>query len=232
MIRLLIIIGSPRIAGNSAALAQLSKAVADTSTNPIVSTAIVSVAAVRFGGCTGCNGCSATGICTVRDGMREIYSEIDLADAILWIAPVYFGSVPGQLKALIDRFQAYWVRRQLREALGRPKPYHDRRPASLVLVRGGGDPFGHEGAVTPVTAASNLAEFRLREPIVILGPDGPGDVASAPFDADRAAVEAEVRTLIDEAARWVEQEEAETDTPYGSPSGAPSAGDPRAETQS
>ena len=208
MIRLLIIVGSPRLAGNSAALAELARSTAEKMKDPHVVTSVISVAGKRMSGCTGCNGCEASGLCTVRDDMREVYGEIDVADAVLWVSPVYFGSVPGQLKSLIDRFQAYWVRRRIREAQHRPNPYHARRPASLVLVRGGGDPFGHECAVTPVVAASNLAEFTLREPVVIIGPDGPGDVAGSPFDADRTAVAAEVQALIEATVAWVEAEEA------------------------
>jgi multimeric flavodoxin WrbA len=58
-------------------------------------------------------GCAIMGICTIRDDMDEIYEKLLEADRIIVASPMFFYSVPSQLKALIDRCQAIWARKYL-----------------------------------------------------------------------------------------------------------------------
>lgn len=60
--------------------------------------------------CRSCWGCWETGACVVRDAMQDIYVRFSEVDHIVVGSPVYFTSVPGHLKLLIDRFQCFWVR--------------------------------------------------------------------------------------------------------------------------
>lgn len=134
-------------------------------------------------GCTGCNQCASTGSCVLFDSMTPVYARIDAADAIVIAAPVYFATVPAPLKAFIDRCQPYWVRRYM---LGEPAPEY-RRPGGLLLVRGGGDPFGWECAVAPVKSVFAVLGVRITELLEVEGPDAPGDVSARPESLERAA---------------------------------------------
>ena len=58
-------------------------------------------------------GCAITGICTIRDDMDDIYTKLLSADRIIVASPMFFYSMPSQLKALIDRCQAIWSRKYL-----------------------------------------------------------------------------------------------------------------------
>lgn len=58
--------------------------------------------------CTGCDYCGKAGKCVSSDDMDGIYSEIDKSDIIIVSAPIYFNSVNGMTKNMIDRCQRYW----------------------------------------------------------------------------------------------------------------------------
>jgi multimeric flavodoxin WrbA len=100
--------------------------------------------------------------------MDDIYARIDAADGLAIATPVYFATVPAVLKTLYDRCQPYWARRHV---LGEPvrKPY---RPGAVLIVRGGGDPYGSECAMSPTNSV-----------LAVLGVE---TVESAEAFADRA----------------------------------------------
>lgn len=66
---------------------------------------IISVADAGIKSCLGCFACwnKTPGKCIIHDGMDEILAKIITADVILWSFPLYYFSVPGGLKNLIDR---------------------------------------------------------------------------------------------------------------------------------
>lgn len=204
-LRIVLLVGSPRIRGNSAEVSELMERCAEAwgeRNRTTIRVDRIDVATHAIGGCTGCGSCSQTGRCVIQDDMQPLYDLIDRADALAWVTPVYFGSVPSQLKAIVDRFQVFWARRQRRAAHALPSPYHARRPGLMVAVRGGGDPFGYDAAIVPLRSASNLAEVTLAEPLIIEGPNGRGDLATSEFAADRAAIESETDLLLERAAAW------------------------------
>ncbi len=136
--RILGIAGSPRRHGNSDRLLDECLAAARAAG---AETDLLVVSGAGIAPCRGCNECSKDGRCVVRDGMQDVYPRLDAADAIVVASPVYFATVPAVLKALYDRCQPYWARRYvLKQSVVR------RRPGALMLVGGGGDPYGHECA--------------------------------------------------------------------------------------
>jgi NAD(P)H-dependent FMN reductase len=58
--------------------------------------------------CRGCRSCSQTGECVVDDNMQGVYKELVEADFLAVASPVFFTTVSGYLKALIDRCQRFW----------------------------------------------------------------------------------------------------------------------------
>ena len=53
--------------------------------------------------CDGCNGCIQTGECVIDDDAQGIFKQMLAADGIIWASPVYFWSMSGQTKILMDR---------------------------------------------------------------------------------------------------------------------------------
>ncbi len=61
--------------------------------------------------CIGCENCEKTGFCIFQDAMsQKIFPLFRKADIIVLSTPVYFYSVSGQIKPIIDRSQTLWSR--------------------------------------------------------------------------------------------------------------------------
>lgn len=177
--RVLCISGSPRRHGNSEQLLDaLAEGVEDAGGQPVK----LVVRDVGVGVCLGCGGCSGNGHCVRGDGMGAVYRELDEADAIAVATPVYFATVPAVLKALIDRCQPYWVRRYV---LKEPRPSH-KRPGAILVVGGGGDPFGPSCALAPVKSAFAVLSVSADHVLEVVGPDEPGDITTRPESIEDA----------------------------------------------
>jgi multimeric flavodoxin WrbA len=144
--------------------------------------------------CRGCNACSLTGECVIRDRMREVYPQLDEAAAIVVSTPVFFATVPAVLKALYDRCQPYWARRHVLNEPAPPK----RRPGGILVVRGGGDPYGWECAATATKSVFAVLDVRNTFEVVVEGVDSPSELGRHP---DALAKAREAGAGIVEAAR-------------------------------
>ncbi len=61
--------------------------------------------------CNACGICANEEKCPINDSMQKIYSLIKSADLISISSPLYFSSLPGQLKNFIDRCEIFWNNR-------------------------------------------------------------------------------------------------------------------------
>lgn len=99
----LILFGSPRENGNTKDLVNLFinelKGISE----------IIESYKINFDSCTDCRACFHNNTCSINDFItNELYNKIDEANNIVIASPVYFHSVTGELKRLIDRLQKYW----------------------------------------------------------------------------------------------------------------------------
>ncbi len=175
--RILGLAGSPRRHGNSDRLLEECLAGA-RATGAETDLLVVSAAGIEP--CRGCEDCAAAGECVVRDGMQDVYPRLDAADAMVVSTPVYFATVPAVLKTLYDRCQPYWVRRY---RLG--QPIVRRRPGALLMVGGGGDPYGHECAATTTRSVFAVLGVDYAEELAIRA-DSPSDADGQPDSLKRA----------------------------------------------
>ena len=95
--KIVILNGSPRLNGNTAALIREFVKGAEEEGNTVI----------RFG----CKGCLAGGKnpdspCVQKDDMSRIYPEYRAADLIVLASPMYYWGFSGQLKCTIDRLFA------------------------------------------------------------------------------------------------------------------------------
>lgn len=189
--RVLCIAGSPRRHGNSEQLLDaLARGVSTAGGTPVRLVAVDAGA----GFCLGCNACSQTGECVLRDGMDGVYAALDAADAVAVATPVFFATVPAPLKTLYDRCQPYWARIY---ALGQPAPA-TRRPGAILVVGGGGDPFGTQCAIAPTKSVFAVLGVAATEVLEVVGPDSPSDIGR---DTDSLARAEEIGRALVEAAR-------------------------------
>ena len=101
MSNIVILVGSKRINGNTAQLAQSFAEGAAKNNN--VET--VSVADYNVNACIGCNSCFVCegNRCFQNDDMVQIYEKLRNADIVVIASPVYFYGISAQLKAIVDR---------------------------------------------------------------------------------------------------------------------------------
>ena len=99
------IMGSPRVGGNSDIL--LDEALKGAKeTGAEVEKIILDKKKIAV--CKDCKKCNETGICVIKDDMHEIQKKILAADAIIHSVPVYFWSMTAQMKAYLDRWCAFF----------------------------------------------------------------------------------------------------------------------------
>jgi multimeric flavodoxin WrbA len=190
--RVLCIAGSPRRHGNSERLLDALVGGVEAAGG----TAIRLVARdARVAACLGCNACSRDGNCIQRDAMNLVYDELDAADAIAIASPVFFATVPAVLKTLMDRCQPYWARRHV---LGEAAPAA-KRPGAILIVGGGGDPFGTGCALNPIKSVFAVLSVSADRVIEVVGPDRPGEMTAEPDALARA--EQAGRDLVTEARK-------------------------------
>ena len=98
--KVLIISSSPRKGGNSDTLADEFMKGAKESGNIVEK---ISLREKKINYCTGCGVCTSGKSCPQKDDVPEILEKMVNADVIVLATPVYFYTMCGQLKTLIDR---------------------------------------------------------------------------------------------------------------------------------
>lgn len=98
--RILILSGSPRKNGNSDILCEQFAKGAKEAGNSVEK---VYVQDLKIGGCRACYGCRKTKECVQKDNMTDLLDKMVAADVIVLATPVYFYSMDGQMKIMIDR---------------------------------------------------------------------------------------------------------------------------------
>lgn len=88
--------------------------------------------------CTGCDHCGRTSNCIFNDGMSEIYDGFDNSDFVIFAAPLYFNSINGLSKNVVDRCQRYW---SIKYTLGQNYKRNEDRKGIFLSV--GGAPYTH-----------------------------------------------------------------------------------------
>lgn len=98
--KVLIISASPRKGGNSETLADEFARGAKEAGNIVEK---ISLYDKTIGFCKGCLACLKRGRCVIQDDAVEIASKMHEADVLVFATPVYYYSVSGQLKTMLDR---------------------------------------------------------------------------------------------------------------------------------
>ena len=168
--RVLILKGSPREKGNSAALAdRLAAGVAEAGGQ----VECVSLQSMDIRACDGCDLCRETGeYCAIDDDMQALYPKLIAAEALVLASPVYWFTYSAQLKLCIDRWYGLW------------SAQHDvfrGKPVGIVLTYGDTDLYT-SGGINAIHTFESMFRF-LEAPIagMVYGTaSDPGDVEKNP----------------------------------------------------
>jgi len=107
-LKVLGIMGSPRIKGNTDLLLDETLKGAEDQRAEVEK---IVVDKLKISPCREYYGCLRDGNCVIRDDMDAIYPKLLEADRIIVASPIFFYGLTSQVKALIDRCQALWVRK-------------------------------------------------------------------------------------------------------------------------
>ena len=104
--KIVVITGSPRKKGNSFAMTEAFIKAAEKKGHTITR---FDVTTMNVGGCRACETCFKTGrACSFNDDFNTIAPAIQEADAIVFSLPVYWYSIPSQIKAVIDKLFSFY----------------------------------------------------------------------------------------------------------------------------
>ena len=104
--KLVVLLGSPRQKGNSAALAEQVVTGATAGGADVESFYLHGMEIQPCDACEACRGHSDDG-CIVEDGMQEIYPKLRDADAFVIASPIYWFNMSAQAKLFMDRCYAF-----------------------------------------------------------------------------------------------------------------------------
>ena len=98
---ILIINGSPRgLKGNTG---QLINAFAEALKQEGVDAEVINLGEIALNPCTGCEACSRTGTCVIKDDVAGIQKKMLAADGLVYASPNYMMNVSGHMKMFMDR---------------------------------------------------------------------------------------------------------------------------------
>lgn len=105
--KIVVITGSPRKGGNSFAMTDAFIQAAETKGHIVTR---FDAAMKQVGGCHACETCFKTGkACSFDDDFNTIAPAILEADAVVFTMPVYWYSIPAQIKCVIDKLFSFCV---------------------------------------------------------------------------------------------------------------------------
>ena len=184
--RRLIIVGSPRVNGRSAHLAEMLFET-NIAEHPEDELFLVPVSEVEIGPCIACDGCREMSNvimkdengaevtvqrhrCVFDDDMQALYDIMDDVDEVTVVSPVFFSGAPAPMKCVLDRLQPYyWANARAAE----------KRPATLHVIGEGSDPHGYSALVSEMKSALAVAGFRLERVLDWVGKiDAEGEITA------------------------------------------------------
>ncbi len=125
----LILFGSPRKNGETAALLQQLHLQGEAVRWDLFG--------AKIAPCSDCRYCRTHAGCCVQDDMQKLYKDIETSDRILLASPVWFGTLPGPVLSAMSRLQAYFS-----AAYFRKEPVSFKSKKGAVLLTGGGSGGG------------------------------------------------------------------------------------------
>ncbi len=163
MKKILVISTSPRKDGNSDMLAQEFMRGANEAGNQVE---YVSLIGKNIAFCRGCLACQKTLRCVIHDDADIIREQMLNAEVIVWATPVYYFSVSGQMKTMIDRANALY------------SSDYKFRDVYLLAAAAEDDPSTVEGAVKATQGwVDCLGKTTLKGVVFAGGVNNKGDIA-------------------------------------------------------
>lgn len=174
MITMLCIHGSERPQGNTRLL--MEEAIKGAKAKGARIERII-VSDLNIGPCVACDECHEGIPCIEHDDMEDVYPLLKTCDRFLIAAPIYFLSLPGRLKCVVDRCQVFWHKKYVLGQKVAENPSGVERIGAFISVCG--NPKADrmfEPAERIVRALLNCLDAKLAHTLYVPGLEGPTDV--------------------------------------------------------
>ena len=171
--RILGIMGSPRIKGNTDLL--LDEALKGARSQGAYVEKIL-VDELEIAPCHEDYGCLVDGNCVIRDDMDSIYPKLLEADVVIIASPIFFYGLTSQVKALIDRCQALWARKYV---LKQNPPDTGRKGAFIAVGATKGKKL-FDGSILTVKYFFQTIGVEYGEELLVPGVDKQGEIMDHP----------------------------------------------------
>ena len=169
--KVLILSASPREGGNSDLLCDQFAKGAEEAGHRVEK---IRVQEKKIAPCLACYGCRGTGVCVQKDDMEDILNKMVQADVLVLATPVYFYSMDGQLKTMIDQTlprytlikdkELYFIataaagRRAMERTMDAMQGFADCLPGARVMGRIYGEGVYQKGEVEATAAFEQAYE--------------------------------------------------------------------------
>lgn len=174
--KITVITGSPRKNGNTFAMVDSFIKAAEDKGHEVVR---FDAAMMKIGGCHACMTCFKTGkACSFDDDFNVIAPHILNADAIVYAMPVYWYSIPAQIKGVIDRVFSFCVA---------GKPISGKK-TGLICCCEEHDPSVMDGVKIPMERTCALLKWDIVGEVLVPGVFNEGDIAKTDGCAQAAAL--------------------------------------------
>lgn len=182
----LIINGSPRINGNTAALI--------TQLRQHLQGEIVEISAFRsnIAPCIDCRSCWETAKCVVHDEMQILYD--DDFDNVVIASPVYYSTLPGSVLSVMSRLQPWHAAKFF---LNQPLQQRSKKSAAILTAGGKGNQANAQHHLSAFFKMLNATGFRDHI------------VCSANTDTIPAWEDADAMAAVVELAQWLNEEDGQ-----------------------
>ena len=176
--KIVVITGSPRKNGNSfkmtEAFIRKAEALGHTVTR-------FDAAFKKLGGCHACETCYKTGKpCSFDDDFNTIADDILAADALVFSCPVYWYSVPSQIKAVIDKMFSFVIGGKENQFFG--------KECALICCCEEEDPAILDGVRIPFERTAALNKWTVAGEVLVPGVFSVGDIDKTDGIAQAAAL--------------------------------------------
>jgi multimeric flavodoxin WrbA len=137
----------------------------------------VLVSKLKISPCLEIYACRKDGNCAIKDDMQLLYKKLLEADHIVFASPIFFYGVTSQVKAIIDRCQALWVRRHV---LGMGKEDKRVRRGVFISVGATRGTKIFDGAVLTVKYFFDAIGVKYSGDLLVRGIDNKGQIKEHP----------------------------------------------------
>ncbi len=162
--KVVVITGSPRKDGNSIAMTDAFIKAAEKKGHTVIR---FDAAMMNVGGCHACETCYKTGkACSFDDDFNQIAPAVLEADTIVFTTPVYWYSIPAQIKGVIDKMYSLVVGGK--DITG--------KECALIACCEEEDLTVLDGVRIPIERTAALNKWKMVGEVLIHGVLNPGDI--------------------------------------------------------